>query len=200
MSEAYPDVHEWTFTNKRTGESRVYQQSELTLDGEMQAFALLARTVTRLREADFPFDRLENVFPAAGGGLSDIDWAEVAVMLGQVASIAPGLVSETAAVLLAIFPVDEHNKRNPDYPGEVAFLRSAMHLSDLVEMLEVASNQNDTERLLAPFVKARAVLTSFGAGATEVASTPPSTSSSATGTARRATSAATTRGQGSPAP
>lgn len=172
--EAYPDIHVWTIPLRpRPGvEQRTYEQRELSMDGEARLFSLLAQTAERLRKDGFDFGALINMFPdvdpdnptAALSQYERLDFGALAGMLGKVAEAAPFLLSEGAATLLGIFPVDYMGNRNTKYREEVAFLRQNLHLSDVVEMLEVAWSQNDTKRLLSPFVRAaKEVMYQYGA-------------------------------------
>jgi hypothetical protein len=161
VSDIYPDVRQWAFP-KSGPDSRLYEQRELTIDGEMQLLAVISRATALLRENGFPFDRLTEVFPPEGGSVADIRWDTAAELLGIIASVAPGVVTEVAAVLLGIFPVDEYGKRNPSFQEDVVTLRRHIRLADVVDLLTVAAEQNDIERLLAPFVRARAMLASYG--------------------------------------
>lgn len=154
----YPDIREWTFTDKRSAESRTFQQAELTIDGEMQAFRLVGDAIAELRAADFPFDRLSDLFPD-DGDLTNIDLALVHEMLTVIASKASLLLTRGALIMLGVFEFDEDGKRNPEYQDTYKFLRRVLHTADVVEMIETFVQQNDIERLRAPFSRAWAAVT-----------------------------------------
>ena len=166
-NDAYPDVRQWTFpVRPRNGvEPRTYEQRELSIDGEMQLFALVARTSERLREADFDFSRVGAVFgwgdDPDSASVENVDWKAVPALLAAAAQVAPAVLSEAAALMLGIFPMDQNGSRNKDWGDEVAFLRSSLHTADVVEMLETAAAQNDVERLLSPFARAREMLSRY---------------------------------------
>lgn len=161
--EAFPDVTVWTFpVRPRKGvEPRTYEQRELSMDGEARLFRLLAQSVERLRKNGFDFNALLALFPdidrndpaAALSQYRSLDFGQLAGLLATVADEVPFLLSEGAACLLGIFPTDHLGNRNASYNDDVAFLRQNLHISDVVTLLEVAWGQNDTERLLAPFVR-----------------------------------------------
>lgn len=161
MSDVYPDIRQWTIPFRGGPDSRVYEQRELTIDGEAQLIAIVGRSVGVLRANKFPFDRLGEVFPESGS-LGDIRWDTAAELLGMAASAAPGIIAEAVACLFGIFPSDEYGKRNKDYADEVAFIRRHIHLADAVDILEVAAQQNDIKRLTSPFAKGRAMLATYG--------------------------------------
>ena len=165
MADAYPDVRQWTFPARPRANvtPRTYEQRELTIDGEMQLFSLLSRTVVRLRATGFEFERLGEVFvnpegdtpEEAAAAKGTIRWDTAAVLIGQAAEVAPGAIAQLAALLLGIFPVDHQGVRNPGFADEVGFLREHIKMADVMEMLETAAEQNDVRRLTAPFAKAR---------------------------------------------
>jgi hypothetical protein len=137
-------------------ETRTYIQQELTLDGEFHLFNLIAEGVPILKRADFPFERIMDVFPD-----EDIDasfgpeaLAAVADMARVAASVAPDIITRMAAIVLGVFPTDIDRSPNPAYDDHVMFLRSSMKSADVVEMVETFIEQNDIERLRAPFARA----------------------------------------------
>lgn len=214
-------VRTWTLTRPpRKGapaEQRVYEQAELTVDGEFQLVGIVNRAAATLRETGFPFERLGDLIPspapqqpgepelsynarvlqASRDWATNIDWLLVAELLDKAGEVAPPFVSEAAATLLGVYRVDQFGKRSPEWEEEVAFIRSSLHTAEFVEMLETAAAQNDVERLLAPLGRAWASLTNRPAriGQSLAESLPPSTSSSAPATATLATSDDATPGE-----
>jgi hypothetical protein len=173
---------QWTFTD-REGKSRTYEQSELTIDGEMQLFGLIARQAVKLRESGFDFAQAGQVLVDVPGGGTDVNIALAGSMLAEAASIMPSFISEAAAVLLSIFPVDEQGRRNQTYTDEVAFLRRTMHTADALEMLTTFLEQNDIERLKAPFQMALSTFQKIGTGTTASPAQSPSTGGSTSSSA-----------------
>jgi hypothetical protein len=53
--EPLPLRHPWSFRHLETGEVREYEQRELSIDGEVQLFSLITRSIERLG-TDFPWD------------------------------------------------------------------------------------------------------------------------------------------------
>jgi hypothetical protein len=200
MGDAFTDpVREWTFRRKAPDgaeEERHYTQQELTIDGELQLFAIANRSVSALSDAEFPFHRLGELFRAESvSKVGDVDWALASEMLSHAAGAAPLMVAEVAATMLGQHATDGRGRRDPAFDEEVAFLRQAMHLSDFVDMVETFVAQNEVERLRRPLARAWRAFLERGAGAeAALLSLGSSTSSPATATAPPASSAATTRG------
>ena len=197
-------VRRWTLTAKRgphAGEPRLYEQTELTIDGEMALIALGNRAFSSLTATGYDISRLGDIFPDEMH-VQDINWGAVTDLLSAIASAAPPLIAEAAAVLVGIFPTDENGARNPNYADEVSFLRSSIGLADFVEMLETFLSQNDIERLRRPFERAMRTFLEYGARAVPPAAQPspePSNSSLPTATERPAKSRGGTRGRRSTA-
>lgn len=192
MAEA-PGVHEWTLRNKRTGEVRTFEQAELTIDGEVALFHLLQRAIVSLSEKGYPFDRL---VAAINRPTTEFDWREIADLLGKALYELPSLASEAACVLFGIFPFDENGGRNKDFETEKAYIRKSLDVATLVEIVKVAMEQNDYERLARPFSEALQRMEELGRPVIEqrlreARSREASTSSSPTGTELVGTSAAT---------
>jgi hypothetical protein len=157
------DVRQWRFRHRLSGDERIYEQRELSIDGEAQMFRFLAMAVRRLKEAEFPFARIGEVFPETEEDLAKVPVDLVAEMAGVLFSEAPELLTEAAAIMLGVYPF-ERGKRNRVFTEEVTFLRQSMHLADAIEMFLVFTEQNDIGRLKRPF---SAALTRFGGTAME---------------------------------
>jgi hypothetical protein len=158
--EPLPLRHPWSFRHLETGEVREYEQRELSIDGEVQLFSLITRSIERLG-TDFPWDSLRETLRKAdaGQGLEGFDWSTIGTLSSLAVIQVPGLASEAAAVFLGIFPTDTRGQRNPRFDEEVEFLRGALKMERLVEMLKVFAEQNDYKRLALPFwLRARAWL------------------------------------------
>ena len=194
----------WTFRD-RDGEERTYEQRELTIDGEIQLFSLIGRSLGKLREVGFPFQDLAKVLPDNTTSLENYDWNAAGELAALAAMAIPSLASEAMAIMFGQFPTDEHGRRNAAWTDEVAYLRRVIHVADVVEAADVFTRQNDMERLQAPFSAAiRSLiergLTSPSPYRTAAETQQPSTSSSSADTAPPAPSAARSHGQTSPAP
>ena len=197
----YPDVRQWTMRNKRSREERIYEQSELTIDGEAQLIALAVRTLKQLQAQGFDVERIGDLF---GGDSGDqFDLALATEWIGEAITILPGAFAEAAAIMCSIFPVDELGKRNDKWTDEVSFLRASINTATVIEMGQTLVEQNDIERLRAPFEGAIRRFLTLGTGQPTMPpapSGPRSTSSSGRATARSATSAGTSRGPSSDKP
>ena len=151
-------AHVWEFTNRKTGESRTYEQNELTIDGEVQLFGLINRVILALNERNFPWDRVYALTDPAVG----IDWTEVSSLVGLALIEVPSAASEFACIVFGVYPFDEDGKRNKDFDGEKAFIRSCITIPRLTDMLEVFVQQNDYQRLARPFGAAFRQLAEIG--------------------------------------
>lgn len=188
-SIALPATKQWEFGGQ------TFEQSELTIDGEAQLLSLTARTVGTLAERGFPFERLAGVIEDSGA----VNMRVIGELLPLVMTEVPEFASESAVILFGIFPVDEEGKLNPDYDRAKRLLRRSLKFTSWFDMLELFMQQNDYQRLIAPFASAvmKAVVvtlptpkspeSSESPSPTEMLSEPfskPSTPSSAVDTAR----------------
>lgn len=193
----------WTFRDPKTNEERTYEQRELTIDGEIQMFSLLSRSLGRLREVGFPFEDLAKVIPTDASDMEHYDWKAAGDMAAMAALAVPSLASEAMAIMLGMFPVDENGKRDATWNEDVAFIRRSIHVADVVEAIQTFVAQNDVERLQAPFVSLIRSVMIRGQQPSppiDVAMRAPSTSSSAAATDRPARSDGTSVGPTSPVP
>lgn len=165
MLRGMSDTREWTFTS-RDGESRTFQQQELTIDGEAALFGLIAGSVVELQKKDFPFDRVADLFPEEGEDGEAVFGPDTLSLASQMATViattAPHIIPKAAAILLGIFPTDEYGKPNKDYNETVAFLRKSIHAADAAEMFQTFVEQNDVQRLTVPFVTAVGMVSRAG--------------------------------------
>ncbi len=172
------DTRTWTFI-RRTGkegpdEKRIFQQSELTIDGEMQIFGLIAEAIPILQEAKFPFDQLPALFPEKAEDFGADTLLAVGGMATAIAKAAPDLITKATAIVLGIHPRDINGKPNADYDDQMLFLRLSIHTADVVEMFETFLEQNDIERLKSPLVAAwQKVMEAAPPEMTERLPTPP---------------------------
>lgn len=146
-SPAFPDAVSWTFRNARSKEQRTYEQTELSLEGDARILGIGRHVLLQLNEGAVPWERLRSMFDED----AQLDWKLLLDVVGLTVEQAPTAVAEVVATLMGIFPTNEDGGRNPDYDGEVRFLRGALNISRVVDVLKVAATQNDYQRLLAPF-------------------------------------------------
>lgn len=156
------DARLWSFTRRApvdakgnpTGEDerRTYIQQELTIDGEMHLFSLIAEAIPRLQTAGFPFERIADIFPDENNQFGPDTIPAVSEMAQTLIVVAPDLITRAVSVCLGIFPKDINGKPNRSYDEDLKFLRQSIHTSDVVEMFETFTEQNDIERLQAPFM------------------------------------------------
>lgn len=142
-----PPVHEWTFRQPKSGESRLFYQSELTIDGEVALLSLATRTVGRLAEMEFPLAEI--------GNLQNEDKSLNVPLAAKLASMAgpilPPVSAESSAIMFGYLPTDDFGRRDPDFDEVVAFLRASMTITRWYDVIEVFMAQNDVERMIAPF-------------------------------------------------
>lgn len=160
MSYLEEGTREWRITDKKSGETRTYIQSELTIDGEAQLFGLTGRVVQALGKEGFPFDKVKDAFGFGNLDATDdvdvggVQWDQIGYLLGLATTALPWASAECAAILMGEFATDENGRPNKDWPDTVAFMRRSIHMADLIEMLKTFADQNDITRLAAPFVTA----------------------------------------------
>jgi hypothetical protein len=183
-NEPLPQRKQWEFRHLQTGEVRMYEQRELSIDGEVQLFGLANRAIERLSQKEFPWHKVRETLEVADSdaGLSGIDWNAIRDLVTIAMAEVPELGSEMVTILLGIFPTDERGNRNKDFEEEVKWLRGALKFERLIDMLQVFGEQNEYKRLALPFVgRVRSVIadaptpTTTGAQP-ENASQPASTS------------------------
>lgn len=146
-SPAFPDAVTWTFRNARTKETRTYEQTELSLEGEARVLGVGRSIVAQMTERAVPWQRLRAMF----GDGAELDWPLLLDALSMAVEVAPSAVSEVVALFMGIYPVNEDGTRNPDFAEEVRFLRAALNTTKVLDVLQVAATQNDYRRLIAPF-------------------------------------------------
>lgn len=201
-SVALPDVKTWEVRNKKTGEVRTFEQSELSIEGEVRIVQLAGKTIQKLSTTGFPWDELARVIGESG----DIDWNKASDMLMMVITEVPEFVAESTAILFSLYPVDDNGKRNPEYDKDKVFLRQGINFTQWVEIIETFTLQNDYQRLARPFsmAAARAMETGMLVAQEQKlrqsiseASSPVSTLSSSPDTETPSSSSETTHGDSS---
>lgn len=140
-----PDVVERVIRNKRTGETRTFQQSELTIEGEARLIRIVHETAVALNEVGFPWTKLGPLFDEG-----PTDWDTVIELLGITALHAPKAIADATATFFGVYPTDEDGSRNDDYDKTVRFIRSSIKVVDFVEFVKTFTEQNDYQRLADP--------------------------------------------------
>jgi hypothetical protein len=147
----FPPTVEWTLRNPRTKETRTFEQSELTIEGEARLLALVQQTAQALSATAFPWDKLAALFDPA---VAALDWTAGAEMLGMISTQLPDVVAEAAVIFLGIYADNEDGTRNGDYDDDKRFLRSALNFTRFVDLVKTFAQQNDYQRLSLPFGRA----------------------------------------------
>jgi len=147
-SAVIPPSVEWTLRNARTKDVRVYEQSELSIEGEARLIVLGRRLGDVLTEGGYSWNDIPDVL---GDESRAGDWAKGVEMVTYLAQYAPDLIAEAATVLLGVYPTNEDGSRNADYESERVFLRGALNVTRFVDMVRIFIAQNDYQRLIAPF-------------------------------------------------
>jgi hypothetical protein len=138
---------EWELRSARTKAVRTFEQSELSIEGEARLVSLGRKLAVALGEMGYTLDELASV-------LNDeerTDWQFIFEVLTKAADYVPDLAADFGTVLLGIYPTEEDGTPNGAFETDRRFLRSALNMRTLVEMLQVFTVQNDYRRVLAPF-------------------------------------------------
>lgn len=144
---ALPEVATWTLRNVKTQEVRTFEQSELTIDGEVRLIQLANETIRILNEKGFPWDEVGNVVAEDGTW----DWPKVSELLTLVITEIPEFVAESTAILFSLSPFDDEGRRNRDYERDKLFIRNSISFPRWIEIVQKFTEQNDYERLARPF-------------------------------------------------
>lgn len=152
-SAGFPPVRQVAMTIARTGETRTYDQAELTIDGEALLIGLVESVAERLVEHNFPWQLLADLFES---DKKPIDWSKASEILNAVKSVAPEVVVESALIFFGIFPTLEDGSRNPGYEEDKSFVRRSINFTRWVGLVQIFAEQNDYQRLAAPFGQALA--------------------------------------------
>ncbi len=145
-SVAIPEVKAWSLRDK-TGTTRTFEQSELTIDGEVRLFQLSASTIQHLNKANFPWDEATKIVDEYG----EWDWIKAAELLTLAVSELPELVSESVCIFFGLAPFNEDGSRNTTYESDKLFVRRSISFTRWVDILQVFIEQNDYNRLARPF-------------------------------------------------
>jgi len=159
---ALPEIKTWELRDK-TGQVRTFEQTELSIEGEVRLVQLAGITVKRLDTEGFPWDEVAKIFSET----DNIDWAKASDILMLAIVEVPELVAESTAILFGLYPVDDNGVRNNSYDTDKKFLRQALNFTRWVDILTVFTEQNDYQRLARPFSLAvtRAMEVGFGVAA-----------------------------------
>lgn len=146
-----PQIAEWELADpKDPGNRRMFYQSELTIDGEVALLSLASKTISTLVAMDFPLSELANLQREDG----ELD-VQLAARLAALAGPAmPPFAAESAAIVFGYLPTDDFGRRDPDFDEHVRFIRKALRLTRWYDIVQVFMEQNDVERMIAPFANA----------------------------------------------
>lgn len=187
QSIALPETKSWELRDTKTGEVRTFEQSELSIEGEVRLVQLAGSTINRLNERGFPWDKAAEMLDEN----ANIDWSLASDMLMLALVDVPDIVAESTCILFGLYPVDESGVRNKDYDADKVFLKRSLNFARWIDILTVFTEQNDYQRLAKPFSLAvtRAMETGWATVAQQQArsrmnasSSPESTGSSPLGT------------------
>jgi hypothetical protein len=154
-----PPIVEWTLGAKaadrtsdrwKTGDVRVFYQSELTIDGEVALLSLVSRSVASLADQNFPLTELGNLQKEDG----QLDVALAGRLASQASPIVPNLAAESCAILFGYYPADDFGRRSTEYDDTVAFIRSAITVPRWMDVINIFLSQNDWQRMSNPFAEA----------------------------------------------
>lgn len=145
-SVAIPGPHEWKLRNVRTDETRIFSQSELSIEGESRLLGLVKRTAEELNEDGFPWEAIGPLFEPG----VDIDWMVASKLLGIIGDRMPDAFTELATILLGIYPTNEDDSKNPTFDSDRRFLKGSIKFALIVDMLKVFIEQNDYQRMADP--------------------------------------------------
>jgi len=143
---ALPEIKTWELRDK-TGQIRTFEQTELSIEGEVRLVQLAGITVRRLNDQGFPWEEVAKVFDEN----NTIDWVAASDVLMLAIAEMPEIVSESTAILFGLYPVDDNGIRNKEYDTDKKFIRQALNFTRWVDILTVFTEQNDYQRLARPF-------------------------------------------------
>lgn len=143
---ALPPITTWQLRNVRTKESRAYDQSELSIEGEARLLTLVRDAGAKLNEDGFDWQALIDLFEPS----KDMDWFGATKLLGVVAAQLPDVVAEAATIFLGVYPTNEDGSRNADFEGEKRFIKGAVKFTTFIDMVKTFAEQNDYQRLADP--------------------------------------------------
>lgn len=147
MPAVVPTVAEVTLRNARTKVTRIFEQVELSIEGEARLVSMGPKVAQVLDESGRTWTELQDVFT----NVISTDYKVVWDLLTVSATYAPDLVADLGTILLGIYPTDEAGAPNPDFEADRTFLRGALNIRQMVELFATFVAQNDYRRILAPF-------------------------------------------------
>ena len=140
-------VVEWQLKSKGAeGETRTYEQSELSIEGEARLLGMARKIGAVLKDADFDLGKVSNMIDST----DPVDWDIILDGVALVVENAPDLVGESTLILLGIFPTDEDGSPNPAYAEHLIFIKRTVNTAKFSDMLRVFIAQNDYERIARP--------------------------------------------------
>lgn len=147
QSVALPDVKTWELRDPKTGETRTFEQTELSIEGEVRLVQLAGLTIKRLNEQGFPWEEVSRMFDDT----QTLDWAKASEVLTLAIAEVPELAAESCSILFGLFPTDDNGIRNPQYDDDKKFIRKSVNFTRWIDILTLFTEQNDYKRLARPF-------------------------------------------------
>lgn len=150
-SAVIPGSVVWTLNSLRDPEQepRTFAQRELSMEGESALIGLVMDVGAALKAAGYSFDRLATLLD---DGPTDFD------LLGEVISIGaaslPEIGTRAAGIFLGQYPTNLDGSPNAAYNENLLFLKGAMSIPRLIDMVRIYAAQNDYRRALRPFAQA----------------------------------------------
>lgn len=138
---------EWRLYNPRRQETRTFEQSELTIEGEARLIGLARKFGAVLEDAGYSFGDLGEFFDET----KEVDWPKALSLIERVSQFAPDLIADALTVLLGIYPTNEDGTPNGDFEDTRLFLRGAVNIAHLSDIIRVFVSQNEYARLIGPF-------------------------------------------------
>lgn len=149
----------WTLNSLRDPEQkpRTYAQRELAIEGESSLVSLVMRVGGALKEAGFDFDRLSSLFDDG-----PTDWQLLMDVLTIATAVIPDVATSASLIFLGVYRTTADGKPNESYGDEATFLRGAVNVARLIDMVRIYAAQNDYRRALRPFAQALGARTGLG--------------------------------------
>lgn len=150
----------WTLNSLRDPEQkpRTYAQRELAIEGESALVGLVMRVGGALKEAGFDFDRLSTIFDDG-----PTDWSLVVDVVSIASAVIPDVATEAALIFLGVYRTNLDGSPNAEqYESERTFLRGAINVARVIDLVRIYAAQNDYRRALRPFTQALGARTGLG--------------------------------------
>jgi len=184
-SIVHPEPRVWEFGD------RSFTQNELTIDGEVALLQLVGRTIQKIGDSSFPWDKVAQLVDQRS---EMVDVRVAADLATQLLVYVPEFAVEACLIMFGVFELDEDDKPNPSYAEDKRYLRRHIRIATLVDVFSTFIDQNEYRRLIDPFVTmARNAVQPYLASPAEpekAPTSPRSSSSRGRASASRSTSPA----------